>query len=106
MTLARSRPLLLGHRGARAVTSLPEASIASFDRALRDGSDGFECDVRRTSDHAVVLAHDPQASGIEIASSPASRLGQLALLEDVLVRYRERAFLDIELKVPGLEESV
>jgi glycerophosphoryl diester phosphodiesterase len=34
------------------------------------------------------------------------RLQALALLEDVLVRYASRAFLDIELKVRGIESYV
>ena len=31
-----TRPLLLGHRGARAVRSIPENTAASFDRALAE----------------------------------------------------------------------
>ena len=33
-------------------------------------------------------------------------LPDLPLFEDVLARYQSRAFLDIELKVPGLEEAI
>ena len=32
-----NRPLLLGHRGARAIKSIPENTLASFDRALAGG---------------------------------------------------------------------
>ena len=52
------RPLLLGHRGARMVRTIQENSVASFDRALADGCDGFEFDVRLTSDGEAVLWHD------------------------------------------------
>jgi glycerophosphoryl diester phosphodiesterase len=98
----RQRPLLLGHRGARAVRSIPENTIASFDRALADGCDGFEFDVRLTADEEAVVCHDPKVSGYDVARTPAKQLSQLPRLRDVLHRYRD-AFLDIELKVKGLE---
>jgi glycerophosphoryl diester phosphodiesterase len=97
------RPLLLGHRGARAGKSVPENTIASFELALAQGCDGFEFDVRLTADKLAVLCHDPRVHGLEIAKCSAQRL-QLPLLREVLVRYQRTAFLDIELKVPGLEK--
>ena len=98
------RPLLLGHRGARALKSLPENTLASFDQALADGCDGFEFDVRLSADGKVVVCHDPQTGGVEIAGASGETLSALPRLEDVLVRYQERAFLDIELKVSGPEK--
>ena len=100
-----SRPLLLGHRGARAVHSIPENTIASFDRALADGCDGFEFDVRLTEDEEAVVCHDAKVSGYDISRTPAKQLSQLPRLRDVLQRYRD-SFLDIELKVKGLERIV
>lgn len=98
------RPLLLGHRGARTVRSIPENSIESFDRALADGCDGFEFDVRLTADGVPVVCHDLAYKRIEIAQASAEQLPRLARLEDVLQRFHERAFLDIELKVEGLDK--
>ena len=98
------RPLLLGHRGGRAVRSIPENTLESFDRALADGCDGFEFDVRLTADGRAVICHDPRFGGLEIAAATASQVDQLTHLDDVLSRYQERAFLDIELKVSGLEK--
>ena len=100
------RPLLLGHRGARAVRSIQENSLLSFDRALADGCDGFEFDVRLTADGEAVLWHDEALNGLEIARSSSKYLAGLARLEQVLERYRQSAFLDIELKVAGLEKTV
>jgi glycerophosphoryl diester phosphodiesterase len=97
-----TRPLLLGHRGARANKSIPENTLASFDQALADGCDGFEFDVRLTADGEAVICHDPKADGIEISRSTAKQLSRLPRLRDVLQRYRD-SFLDIELKVKGLE---
>lgn len=99
-----TRPLLLGHRGARAVKSIRENTVASFDRALADGCDGFEFDVRLTADGEAVIWHDPKAGRVEVARAKARQLPRLARLEEILARYQDRAFLDIELKVAGLEK--
>ncbi|MGO9085105.1 MAG: glycerophosphodiester phosphodiesterase [Terriglobales bacterium] len=100
-----TRPLLLGHRGARAIKSIPENTLASFDRALADGCDGFEFDVRLTADGHAVVCHDPKVGRLEIARAMAQQLPTLPRLHDVLERYYA-SFLDIELKVSGLERIV
>ena len=105
------RPLLLGHRGARGVKSIPENTIASFDRALADGCDGFEFDVRRTADGELVVCHDPtfhdsKGGKMEIATAAGTAVQALPRLQDVLRRYQRSAFLDIELKVSGMEERI
>ncbi len=111
------RPLLLGHRGAR--RNAPENTFIAFDKALREGCDGFEFDVRLSADGRGVICHDPALYGLEIARSSFSDLlaarqaksnprsegaHQLPCLEDVLAKYAGCAFLDIELKTEGLEE--
>jgi glycerophosphoryl diester phosphodiesterase len=100
-----NHPLLLGHRGARAEKSVAENTLPAFDLALAHGCDGFEFDVQRSADGEAVICHDAHSRGLEIAQSPAQRLA-LAHLRDVLTRYQSTAFLDIELKVAGLEEMV
>jgi glycerophosphoryl diester phosphodiesterase len=96
-------PLLLGHRGARAEKSIPENTLASFDLALAQGCDGFEFDVRLAADGEAVVCHDATTRGREIAESSTEPLA-LPRLPEVLARYQKTAFLDIELKVSGLEE--
>jgi glycerophosphoryl diester phosphodiesterase len=96
------RPLLLGHRGARADKSIPENTLASFDCAMAQGCDGFEFDLRLSADGQPVICHDARIRGLEIAQTPAEQLS-LPTLWDVLSRYQSSAFLDIELKVSGLE---
>src|ERR1700747_3115641 len=98
-----ARPLLLGHRGARAVKSIPENTFASFDRALADGCDGFEFDVRLTADGQAIVCHDPKVGALEVAQATAGQLAGLPRFGEVLERYQNTAFLDIELKVAGLE---
>lgn len=49
-------PLIIGHRGASAVA--PENTLAAFERALADGADGIEFDVRLALDGVPVVIHD------------------------------------------------
>lgn len=49
-------PLIIGHRGAAAVA--PENTIPSFKRAMADGADGIEFDVRLAHDRVPVVIHD------------------------------------------------
>lgn len=97
-----TRPLLLGHRGARAFRAVPENTLASFELCLQQGCDGFEFDLRRSADERAVICHDATAGGMTIASSASKSLG-LPALGDVLRQFADRAFLDIELKAAGLE---
>jgi len=69
---------------------------------LQHGCDGFEFDVRRSADGQAVICHDATIGGMEIKNT-ASKSLPLATLEDVLRQFAHRAFLDIELKVAGLE---
>ena len=51
-----SLPLILGHRGASA--HAPENTLAAFARAISDGADGIEFDVRLSRDGVPVVIHD------------------------------------------------
>jgi glycerophosphoryl diester phosphodiesterase len=95
-------PLLLGHRGARSCRQIPENTLASFELCLQHGCDGFEFDVRLSADGQAVVCHDSAVGGMEIEKTASKSLA-LPALEDVLRQFANRAFLDIELKVAGLE---
>ena len=104
-----SRPLLLGHRGARKYA--PENTINAFESAMEDGCDGFEFDVRLTSDLQPVVCHDPKFCGATVAKTThqmlfeaaSKRRKEISILKEILC-FGERAFLNIELKVSGTEE--
>ena len=51
-----SMPLILGHRGASAVA--PENTLAAFSRAILDGAEGIEFDVRLSRDGVPMVIHD------------------------------------------------
>lgn len=55
LSLTKS-PLIIAHRGASAVA--PENTLVAFRRAIRDGADGVECDVRLARDNVPVIIHD------------------------------------------------
>jgi glycerophosphoryl diester phosphodiesterase len=142
--------LLLGHRGCRG--ELTENTFAAFDHAIECGCDGFEFDVRLSSDAIPVVWHDARVRGRFIArhtfgklsercamaaSSRGPRIRQLLAdvgrrpspatprlllkpkdglngtpaielcrLEEVLARYAHVGWMDIELKVRGMEAQV
>lgn len=104
-----SRPLLLGHRGARKYA--PENTLPALQLALNHGCDGFEFDVRLTSDDEAIVCHDEKFEGLVIQRSTRDALagrwlpeGALPGLDEVMERFHESAFLNVELKVEGAEE--
>lgn len=99
-------PILLGHRGARSVRSVPENTIVSFDLALEHGCDGVEFDLRLTACGRLLVCHNPRVGKVTVSKATARQLLHLPRLEDVLRHYGHRIFLDIELKVRGLESKV
>ena len=49
-------PFVVAHRGASA--DRPEHTVAAYLRALEEGAEGVECDVRLTRDGHLVCVHD------------------------------------------------
>lgn len=71
-----SRPLVVAHRGA----SFDEAehTLAAYHRAIDDGADALECDVRLTRDGVLVCVHDRR---IDRTSSGRGVVSTLELAE-------------------------
>jgi len=116
-----ARPLLLGHRGARPLSRFrlatakenipPENTHACFEYALANGCDGFEFDVRATRDGRLVICHNAWVRGYKVSASSFETVCArcrmiLPRLEDVLSVFGNRAYLDIEVKVPGCEPRI
>ena len=51
-----NKPLIIAHRGASALA--PENTLAAFQKAIEDGADGIEFDVRIAKDGVPVVFHD------------------------------------------------
>ncbi|MEO3937448.1 glycerophosphodiester phosphodiesterase family protein [Dermatophilaceae bacterium Soc4.6] len=49
-------PLVIAHRGSSG--ELPEHTLAAYERAIEQGADGIECDVRLSADGELVCLHD------------------------------------------------
>ncbi|UCF41467.1 MAG: glycerophosphodiester phosphodiesterase [Gemmatimonadota bacterium] len=102
-----ARPLV-GHRGASGEN--PENTLLAFDRALEQGADALELDVRVTADGIPVVIHDAtvdrttSGSGAvgahtldRLRSLDAGRGERVPLLSEVLGRYPETPLI-IEIK--------
>jgi glycerophosphoryl diester phosphodiesterase len=110
-----SRPLLLGHRGAR--HAAPENTFAAFDLALEEGAEGVELDVRLNASGDVMVCHDTtlervtegrdrrSIEGLSSAECKDVRLARgepLPFLRDVLAWAKRRsACVNVELKMDG-----
>jgi glycerophosphoryl diester phosphodiesterase len=78
--LVEHAPLVIAHRGASA--HAPENTVAAFERALHDGADGIEFDVRLASDGVPVVIHDANlrrtaGRNVEIASLSSLELAHV-----------------------------
>ena len=78
---------------------------------MAHGCDGFEFDLRYTLDRRSLLHHDSDVKGRAVAANDHAtlerRMGfKLASLEDTLRRFASTAWLDIELKIAGEEETL
>lgn len=74
------RPLVFAHRGG--ADALPEHTLAAYLRALDEGADGVECDVRLTRDGHLVCVHDRRLERTSNGTGPVSAK-TLAQLEEL-----------------------
>lgn len=108
---------VIGHRGAAA--HAPENTLPSFETAWRMGADMIELDVHQTIDGTLVCIHDydvertTNGNGLvneltidEIRHLDAGQGERIPLLEEVLIFAKNRIGVNIELKVPEIEEKV
>ncbi len=115
----RQLPLVIAHRGASAAE--PEMTAAAYERAILDGADGCECDVRLSRDGVLVLIHDAtidrtttgRGSISTLTWSEVAPLGLLSLddLIDIAQGVGRPVRLSIETKHPSrdsraLEQAV
>src|SRR5690349_14744802 len=71
-----TRPRVVAHRGAS--EDAAEHTLAAYERALSDGADGVECDVRLTRDGVLVCVHDRR---INRTSTGRGRVSALELAD-------------------------
>jgi glycerophosphoryl diester phosphodiesterase len=64
--------LIIAHRGASATA--PENTLSAFARAMHDGADGIELDVRLSRDGVPVVIHDSTLPGTRLRKRYVSRI--------------------------------
>lgn len=106
---AGKRPYVLGHRGARA--HCPENTMVAFERALSDGADGVELDVRMSADGELFISHDDtiaitggavslrQLSRAQVSALRTSSGERIPTLREILqFQAKTGAYVNVELK--------
>lgn len=66
------RPQVVAHRGAS--SAFPEHTLGAYRRALEDGAEALECDVRLTADGHLVCVHDRRIDRTSNGSGVVSTL--------------------------------
>lgn len=86
MTHARQQPTdrpiqVIAHRGAS--DDAPEHTLAAYRKAIEDGADALECDVRLTADGHLVCVHDRRVNRTSNGRGAVSalELAELAALD-------------------------
>lgn len=112
----RGRPRVWAHRGASA--HAPENTMAAFERAVRDGADGIELDVRFDGDGHVVVFHDEHLDRLTgrpgaMRDLPAVDRAALRvrgepvpLLAEVLATFDTEVDVEIKVDRPGRERAL
>ncbi len=74
------RPFVFAHRGSSVAE--PEHTLAAYVRAIEEGADGLECDVRLTRDGQLVCVHDRRLNRVSngrglVSTSTLAELAEL-----------------------------
>ncbi|MEP7370083.1 MAG: glycerophosphodiester phosphodiesterase family protein, partial [Dermatophilaceae bacterium] len=78
MPVTSKTPLIVAHRGSSG--DLPEHTLKAYLRAIAEGADVLECDVRLTADSHLVCTHDRNVNRTSNGKGLVSTL-ELATLE-------------------------
>lgn len=78
MPNAERTPRIIAHRGS--TEHLPEHTLKAYVRAIAEGADALECDVRLTADSHLVCVHDRRVDRTSNGRGPVSTL-ELATLQ-------------------------
>jgi glycerophosphoryl diester phosphodiesterase len=71
-------PLIIGHRGSSAIA--PENTLIAFERAMADGANGIEFDVRLAHDEVPVVIHDSDLKRTALRNGNVKELASTDLI--------------------------
>jgi len=107
-------PLIFGHRGSS--KREPENTMRAIQAAIKEGADGVEFDVRITKDREIVIIHDAMVNRTSNSQGRVKNFNysellvfdfgkgeKIPLLKDVLEKYGNKYWLNIEIKETGFE---
>lgn len=96
-----SHPLLIGHRGSP--TKITENTAPSFQKALAQGADGIEMDIRLSKDKQIVVFHDKDLKRL---SNRLDTVESLSLAELQTIELKKEEGQREEAHIPSLNELV
>ncbi|MDO4376392.1 MAG: glycerophosphodiester phosphodiesterase family protein [bacterium] len=101
--------MIIAHRGLYDNKKIKENTIKAFDKAIQNGCDGFETDLRITKDGKIILMHDPFISRVASSHGLVKKLNykeikakfkDIATLEDITNKYQNQIiFLELKEKI-------
>ena len=103
----KERPVVFGHRGSP--TYAVENTLASFKKAIKQGADGLEFDVRCTKDKKLIIFHDKDlfrltAQNIKIKSLTLPEIKKIKLKgQESIPEIDDIAFLLDRVKIINIE---
>jgi glycerophosphoryl diester phosphodiesterase len=94
---------VIAHRGASA--DVPEHTLAAYQKAIDDGADGLECDVRLTRDGVLVCVHDRTVDRTSTGRGPVSTLELADMAELDFATWRRDAGGDGDDEEPDRDQT-
>jgi glycerophosphoryl diester phosphodiesterase len=96
------RPQVVAHRGASAVAA--EHTLGAYVRALDEGAEGLECDVRLTADGHLVCVHDRDLRRVANTRGTVSTM-RLAELDQLDFASWKNPWADLDDEAPDVDEE-
>lgn len=96
------RPQVVAHRGASHETA--EHTLGAYLKALEDGADALECDVRLTADGHLVCVHDRDLRRTAAHKGVVSAM-ELAELDQLDFASWKNPWADLDDEAPEVDES-
>lgn len=102
MHVVPGRPQVVAHRGSSAAAA--EHTLGAYVRALDEGAEGLECDVRLTADGHLVCVHDRTLKRVANNSGVVSTM-RLDDLNDLDVAAWKNPWWDLDDEAPEVDEE-